>query len=126
MRGVNQAFVLATGHGAEDGDVPGGLDWAALAKLGQPLVIYMAVTHIAAIVRLLLAGGMAADMPAAVVASATTANQRVLVSTLLAVPDDLAKEYLGTPAIVVVGKIVAMRARLLALLPELETAWHAP
>jgi uroporphyrin-III C-methyltransferase len=58
-------------------------------------------------------------MPAAVVASATTPEQRVLVSTLSALPDDLAREKLGTPAIVVVGEIVAMRARLLALLPAL-------
>ena len=120
LRGVNQAVVFATGHGAEDGEeAAGAVDWAALARLGQPIVLYMAVTHIAAIVRALLAGGMAAQMPAAVVASATTPEQRVLVSTLSALPDDLAREKLGTPAIVVVGEIVAMRARLLALLPAL-------
>ena len=119
LRGVNQAFVLATGHGAEGG--ADAVDWAALARLGQPVVIYMAVTHIAAIVRQLLAGGMAADMPAAVIAWATTPEQRVLVSTLADLPDDLARENPGTPAVVVVGEIVAMRARLLALLPDLET-----
>ncbi len=127
LRGVNQAFVLATGHGAEDGEVAGGLDWAALARLGQPIVLYMAVTHIAAIVRQLLAGGMDPATPAAVVSSATTPEQRVLVGTLAALPADLAREAAPTPAIVVVGEIVKMRARLLALLPELEreTAWRA-
>jgi len=86
----------------------------------------MAITHAAAIVRALLAGGMDAATPAAVVASATTPEQRVLVSTLAALPDDLARETLAPPAIVVVGKIVAMRARLLALLPDLEreAAWR--
>jgi uroporphyrin-III C-methyltransferase len=125
LRGVNQAFVLATGHGAETGST-GGVDWAALARLGQPIVIYMAVTHIGAIVRALLAGGMDGATPAAAVASATTPGQRVLVSTLAALPDDLAREQLAPPAIVVVGQIVAMRARLLALLPglEREAPWH--
>jgi uroporphyrin-III C-methyltransferase len=122
QRGVNQAVVLATGHGADHGDVAGSVDWAALAKLGQPIVVYMAVTHVAAIARLLLAGGMAGDTGAAVVSQATTPTQRVLVSTLARVPDDLAREKLPTPAILVVGEIVAMRARLLALLPDLEQA----
>jgi uroporphyrin-III C-methyltransferase len=119
QRGINQAVVFATGHGAEDGEVAGSVDWEALARLGQPIVIYMAITHVAAIARMLLAGGMAADTPAAVVGSATTPAQRVLVSTLAGLPDDLARSGIGTPAIVVVGRIVAMRARLLALLPEL-------
>ena len=127
MRGVNQAFVLATGHGAEDGEVAGGIDWAALARLGQPIIFYMALTHIAAIVRLLIDAGMAADTPAAVVACATTPAQRVLVSTLAALPEAFAASELGTPAILVVGHIVAMRARLLSLLPELAEAapWRA-
>jgi uroporphyrin-III C-methyltransferase len=127
LRGVNQAFVLATGHGAEDGEVAGGIDWVALARLGQPIIFYMALTHIAAIVRLLLEAGMAADTPAAVVACATTPAQRVLVSTLATLPEDFAAAELGTPAILVVGHIVAMRARLLALLPELAEAapWRA-
>jgi uroporphyrin-III C-methyltransferase len=121
MRGINQAVVLATGHGAEDsgGGVDRGVDWAALARLGQPIVLYMAVTHVAAIVRALLAGGLAAETPAAVIASATTPQQRVLVSTLAALPADLARDGLSTPAIMVVGHIVSVRARLLALLPEL-------
>ena len=46
MRGVNRAVVLATGH-AGDGTPGEALDWAALARLGQPVVIYMAVRTIA-------------------------------------------------------------------------------
>ena len=132
LRGVNQAVVLATGHGAEGLEgaerLPGAVDWAALARLGQPIVVYMAITHVAAIARALLAGGLAGETPAAVIASATTPQQKVLVSTLAALPADLAAAALGTPAIVVVGGIVAMRARLLALLPDLAEAapWRHP
>lgn len=126
QRGVNQAVVLATGHGAEDGDLAGAVDWHALARLGQPIVVYMAITHVAAITRILREGGLPGDTPAAVIASATTPRQKVLVSTLAELPDALAASDLRTPALVVVGRIVAMRARLLALLPELEgLAWHA-
>jgi uroporphyrin-III C-methyltransferase len=47
LRGANQAILLATGHGAADlAELPGGdggLDWPAFARLGQPIVLYMAI-----------------------------------------------------------------------------------
>ena len=36
--GANQALVFATGHGAEETGA-GAIDWAALARLGQPIVL---------------------------------------------------------------------------------------
>lgn len=116
VRGVNQAIVFATGHGAEDG----GLDWAGVARLGQPIVLYMAMARIAAIQEQLLAGGLSPCMPAAIIQAATTRQQRVLVSTLGRLAADIAASALGPPAIVVIGEIVAIRSRLLALLPVLE------
>jgi uroporphyrin-III C-methyltransferase len=118
-RGVNKAIVLATGHGASDADGVNSLDWAALARLGQPIVLYMAMTRIPAIAGSLLAGGLAGDTAAAVIASATLPEQRVMVSSLARLAGDLARNSIGTPAIVVIGEIVRMRARLLAVLPQL-------
>jgi uroporphyrin-III C-methyltransferase len=119
VRGVNQAIVLATGHSVEDGP-GGGLDWAALAKLGQPIVLYMAMTRMIAIQERLLVGGMSPRTPAAVIHAATTQEQRILVTTLAALVEEIAAFALGPPAIVVIGEIVATRGRLLALLPLLE------
>ena len=48
MRGVNHAIIFATGHA--DGD----FDWAALARTGQPIVIYMAMRNVEQIVEALL------------------------------------------------------------------------
>ncbi len=56
MRGVNGAIILATGFAATSDDRP---DWAALARTGQPIVIYMGLTHMAATVADLLEGGLA-------------------------------------------------------------------
>ena len=121
MRGENQAIVLATGHSADAAEVlPGDVDWVALARLGQPMVLYMAVTHMEAIARVLIAGGMPADTAAAAIVWATTPNQRVLVTTLGALAETLAREALRSPAIIVVGSIVRTRQRLFALLPQLE------
>ena len=119
MRGVNQALVFVTGHGAETSE---GVPWDALARLGQPIVLYMGMSHWGAIARALEAGGLAADTPAAAIVSATTARQRVLVSTLGGLAGDLRRERLQPPGIVVIGAIVSVRERLLALLPALEEA----
>lgn len=111
LRGVNHALVLATGHGAEpgSGDAP---NWALLAKLAQPMVIYMALKNIAAISRALLAGGLSGSVPAAVIASVGTAAQHVLVAPLQEIERAVEQSDLHAPAIVVIGEIVRHRAML--------------
>jgi uroporphyrin-III C-methyltransferase len=109
MRHINQALIFATGQGAADEH---GLDWAALARTGQPIVIYMAMHNLAQIVAALKGGGMAGDTPAAVIAAATTAHERVLVSRLDRVVAEAQAAGLEPPAIVVVGNIVRMRERI--------------
>src|ERR1700745_2740915 len=79
MRHINQALIFATGQGAADEH---GLDWAALARTGQPIVIYIAMHNLAEIVAALAHGGMAPNTPAAVIAAATTPHERILVSSL--------------------------------------------
>ncbi|MHB1872669.1 MAG: uroporphyrinogen-III C-methyltransferase [Steroidobacteraceae bacterium] len=112
LRGVNQAILLATGHPAPDQPEP---DWAAMAKLGQPIVLYMAVRRLAAIRAAIIAGGLQVETPVSVIASATTAEQRVLVSTLAAVAEDAQAAVLDAPAIVLVGEIVSARKALAAM-----------
>ncbi|TIX35717.1 MAG: uroporphyrin-III methyltransferase, partial [Mesorhizobium sp.] len=43
MRGINKALILATGHAAGTDD---DLDWAAIARTGQPVVIYMGMANL--------------------------------------------------------------------------------
>jgi uroporphyrin-III C-methyltransferase len=113
MRGINRAVVLATGQTAEGSDA---IDWEALARLGQPLVLYMAVRTIGGIAARLMGGGMAADTPAAVVSEATTVRQVVLVTTLEGLEGEIAQAGLRTPAMIVIGGIVQMRDALAGLL----------
>lgn len=111
MRETNQAIILATGHAAESGEgSAGGLNWAALARTGQPILLYMATRTLGAIVEGLMAGGMAPDTPAAVVVGATTPDQSVIITRL----DALAAMEIPSPAIIGIGAIVAVRERLLA------------
>jgi uroporphyrin-III C-methyltransferase len=109
MRGINKAVVLATGHAAgTDED----LDWAALARTGQPVVIYMGLRNLPIIAAQLAAGGLAAETPAAVIEHATTPRERVVVATLGTLAEEAARAEIGAPALIVIGGIVSMRAEL--------------
>src|SRR3954453_3662263 len=74
FRGINRAIILAAGYGADDD----GVDWAALARTGQPIVLYMAMRNLAAIADELMRGGLSPGTPAAIVVARTTAAGRVL------------------------------------------------
>ena len=113
VRGVNQAIVLATGHSAEgEPDAIASLDLEALARLVQPIVLYMAVRTLGEITRRLIEGGMPAATPAAAISQAASDAQQVRTATLGTLAPLLRAEPLPTPAIIVIGEIVALRAVL--------------
>ena len=108
-RGINRAVIFAAGYGADAGGAP---DWAALAQTGEPIVLYMAMRNLAEIAAALIGGGLASHTPAAVIAAATTAGQRVLTSTLGCIAVDAVAAGIEAPAIVVIGDIVKVREEL--------------
>src|SRR6201991_3188053 len=57
-RETNHAVVLAAGHRAEDGH--SAADWEALARLGQPIILYMPMAQLAEMAKALEEGGLAA------------------------------------------------------------------
>ena len=80
-RGASSAVAFVTGHGdpeAEEAEQAGAsrthLDWPALARFPGTLVVYMGVTHLAAICRTLIKAGKPAQTPAAVIESGTLAS----------------------------------------------------
>jgi uroporphyrin-III C-methyltransferase len=109
MRGINKAVILATGHAAGTND---DVDWSAIARTGQPVVVYMGMANLPVIATKLLEGGLAPSTPAAVIVAATTPRERIVVATLATIADEAAAAGLASPALIVVGGIVAMRAAL--------------
>ena len=107
LRGINRALVFAAGRGAEEE-----FDWAPLARAGQPIVLYMVMHNLERIVAAMIEAGLAGDTPAAVIASATTPKQRVLVSSLARLAADAREQKFEPPAIVVIGDIVKTRTEL--------------
>ncbi|HSI00699.1 MAG TPA: uroporphyrinogen-III C-methyltransferase [Reyranella sp.] len=111
-RDTNHAVVLAAGHRADDEQ--SSADWEALARLGQPIILYMPMTRLAGITAALMKGGLAADTPAALLESATTENERVVESSLGRLVDDARVHDIGSPAIVVIGAVAALRRQMLS------------
>ncbi|HEY1362371.1 MAG TPA: uroporphyrinogen-III C-methyltransferase [Xanthobacteraceae bacterium] len=109
MRGINRAVIFAAGHAADDE-----LDWSALVRTGEPIVLYMAMRHLERTAEAMMRRGLPPQTPVAVIAAATTPDQRILVSCLERVAAEVAERKLKPPAIVVVGRIVALREQLLA------------
>jgi uroporphyrin-III C-methyltransferase len=110
-RETNHVVTFVTGHGVT-GEVPDGLDWAALARGSPALVFYMAIKHLGTITERLLAAGRRAGEPVAVISRATTEKQRVLESTLGRVAADVVAANIEPPALVAIGEIVRLRTGL--------------
>jgi uroporphyrin-III C-methyltransferase len=102
-RRYSRGVALVTGHSGTADAEP---DWAALARCGLTLVIYMGVSRAEAIARALLHAGMTAHTPVAVVCRAHLAQQRQAVCTLATLAATLADEELVSPAVLVVGDVV--------------------
>jgi uroporphyrin-III C-methyltransferase len=110
-RDVNQSVTFVTGHD-QSGESPSSLNWKAISDGSQVIVIYMGIKHVGRITAELLKAGRAADEPVAVVTSATTANQKVLETTLGKIEVDLKAAGMAPPAIICIGKSVLMRQAL--------------
>lgn len=110
-RDVNHAVTFITGHNS-GGSLPSDLDWEALSRGSPVLVIYMGLKHLNTIRRALLAAGRSVDEPMAVVTHATTPRQRVLETTLGASAEDVERNAIEAPALIVIGEVVRLRAGL--------------
>jgi uroporphyrin-III C-methyltransferase / precorrin-2 dehydrogenase / sirohydrochlorin ferrochelatase len=106
-RGVAHDFTVLSGH-LPPGDEGSLVDWDAVARLRGTVVLLMAVQNLGAIAKTLVEGGRDAGTPVAVVSEGTMPGERTVLSTLGAVADDVEREQVRPPAIVVVGDVVAV------------------
>lgn len=83
-------------------------DWAGLAGKGRTLVIYMGVATCPDISEKLMRDGVAPDMPVAVLERATLEGSRALKTLLADLGPMVEREKVQSPAIIVVGEVVAL------------------
>jgi uroporphyrin-III C-methyltransferase len=105
-RDVNQSVTFVTGHD-QTGQTPSSLDWGAIARASEVIVIYMGLKHAAQIAGALMAAGRGASEPVAIVTDATTPRQAVVETVLSRLPEEAAK--VEPPAIICIGRNVLLR-----------------
>ncbi|THD78247.1 MAG: uroporphyrinogen-III C-methyltransferase [Phenylobacterium sp.] len=103
-RGAAQSVTFVTGHAAKGGEPD--LDWPALARPNQTVVIYMGLSMAAPIAARLMAAGRAGSTPALIVENASRADERRIVTTLGGLAE--AAAALAGPALLIVGEAMAL------------------
>ena len=112
-----QSCLFVTGH-LKDGTA--NLDWEALARPRQTVVIYMGLGALPEICAQLIAHGVRPDMPIAAVQQGTTPKQRVVTGTLATLPAIAASSHLKSPCMIIVGEVVSLHDKLAWFRPEPE------
>ena len=110
-RGANSHVTFFTGH-EDPTKAESSIDFAALAKLGGTQVMLMGVERIDAISKQMLANGMRADLPVALIRWATTGRQETLVGTLEDIAQRVIEAGFEAPAVAVFGDVVSLRKEL--------------
>jgi uroporphyrin-III C-methyltransferase/precorrin-2 dehydrogenase/sirohydrochlorin ferrochelatase len=118
-RDYAQACIFVTGH-LKDGTT--NLDWDALARPRQTVVIYMGLAALGEICSNLIAHGVGLDMPAAVIQQGTTQEQRVVTGTLQTLPAKAAASTLRSPCLIIVGEVVRLHDTLAWFRPDAQSS----
>jgi uroporphyrinogen III methyltransferase/synthase len=112
-RATASAVAFITGHtDPEAAESEGRLDWPALAKFPGTLVVYMGVTHLESICRVLVREGKPGGTPAAIVETGTLPSQRTHAATLATLPKLAREAGVRPPALLIVGTVVGLRQQI--------------
>ena len=104
-----QSCIFVTGH-LKDSSM--NLDWDALARPNQTIVVYMGLHGLEMLCGKLVEHGLPDSTPAAIVQQGTTQNQRVVTGTLATLPGIAQAENLQAPTLIIVGGVVTLREKL--------------
>lgn len=108
-RDYAQACLFITGH-LKEGTLD--LDWIAMSRPRQTVVIYMGLVGLEQICQQLIVHGVSPDMPAAVVQQGTTQRQRVVTATLKDLAIKVKDAQIKAPCLTIIGEVVQLREKL--------------
>ena len=108
-RDYAHSCLFVTGH-LRDGQLD--FNWQALMQPKQTIAIYMGIKSIGTLRSKLLAHGMAADKPAAIIEQGATPEQKVHIGTVGVLPELVAAGNITPPAIIIIGEVVQLHETL--------------
>ena len=108
-RGVSKAFTVISGH-----TPPEAYELEALVQLDATIVILMGISNLNPIMAGLERAGLPRHTPAAVIERGFSEDQRSLVTTAGELATEVRRLNIGSPAVIVLGDVVAVRPQLAA------------
>lgn len=109
-RDYTTSFTVVTGH--EGRSASPAVNWEALAALGGTLIVLMGVNALPNFTQRLIAAGLDATTPAAVIQEGTTAEQRVVKGSVATIAEQAIQAGLSAPALTIIGAVVNVGAAL--------------
>jgi len=110
-RDLASNVIVTTGYEYPNKQEPA-VHWNELARSGSTLVLLMTVRQLGANMDKLVAGGLSAETPVAVIRWGTRAEQQTIVGTVGTIAARIVAAHIQPPAIAVVGEVVRLRERL--------------
>lgn len=111
-----QALTFVTGH-AKSGSVPE-LDWDALARPAQTVVVFMGVGTAPAIAEKLIQAGRKPSTPVAVIENGTRENELRVYGTLSELPGLITSAQIKGPALLIIGEVSTIPTDAIAQLAK--------
>ncbi len=115
-RNYTSSVTFVTGHEAA-GKYRPAVNWQALARGSETIVIYMGVHNLPRIIPQLIAGGLPTATPIALIRWGTLPEQEELIGTLATIVEQVEKTGFEAPAIAVIGNVVSLHSSLSASRP---------
>ena len=108
-RNCADSVTFITGH---EGTGKPEIDWSKIKQYNNTLVIFMGIGNIEKIVSQLLQSNYEQNTPIGIIESGTTENQKVRTSTLNKIIENVQKDPVETPALIIIGDVVKYRDKL--------------
>lgn len=105
------SFTVLTGHGDPDAEETGA-DLDQIARIPGTKVVLMGMKRMREWTAGLIARGMPAATPVAVIQQGTTSRQRSVEGTLESIAERVAEQKITPPALTIVGDVVKLRPKL--------------
>jgi uroporphyrin-III C-methyltransferase/precorrin-2 dehydrogenase/sirohydrochlorin ferrochelatase len=109
LRGISSALVFATGHDADSETLP---NWAGLALKGVTVAVYMGRSVAGSVAAQLVAAGLSAETPVALIENASLPDARAFAGRLDELSRIAAKPEISGAVLIVIGEVVSESALL--------------
>ncbi len=111
-RDYSSSVTFVTGHESV-GKYRHQINWSAIAKGSETIVIYMGVQNLANIIEQLRNSGLSENTPIALIRWGTTPHQEELVGDLGNILNQVLKADFSAPAIAVIGNVVNFKTEII-------------